>query len=247
MTEFKAIRDMLSGTKTTPLGSERPLNGSDGLEPDFPVECAGCGGAGWVSLGLRRMSDTEMRQDFTVCRLCRPERPGGIPPERADQTFATFDLLRNPEMRRAHDRCWAVAHNREWCAVLSGGYGTGKTHLAIAALNEMGRGRFWKVPDLLDWLRREGYGERGIGIDAALSALREMPVLLVLDDLGAEKTTEWAAEQLYRILDARYEARRPTIITSNHPWSQMDGRLKSRYGKGLILCVGTDQRLLAGG
>jgi DNA replication protein DnaC len=65
---------------------------------------------------------------------------------------------------------------------------------------------------------------------------------VVFDDLGAENQTDWAAEQLYRVLDARYDAHLPTIITSNAAQSRLDGRLLSRYAEGLVVCRGEDVR-----
>lgn len=148
-------------------------------------------------------------------------------------------------MKPAWVRCKAVAEGKVWCAFLHGGYGTGKTHLAIAALSRFGRGMFQKVPDLLDWVRAAAYDPGGVGIEAALSRYRGMSGLLVLDDLGTENATGWAEEQLYRILDSRYESRLPTIITSNQDYSRTDGRIKSRFGEGLIICKGLDVRLEA--
>lgn len=186
-------------------------------------------------------------QEIARCPRCNPERPVGIPPSRAADTFESFELGRNPALKPALAACKAVADGETWCALLVGEYGTGKTHLAVAALRQFGRGSFWKVPDVLDWLRRNAYGDQGVGIEDALRPFREGTGLLVLDDYGTEKTTDWAAEQLYRILDSRYEAQLPTIITTNADFTVLDGRIRSRFAEGTVVCKGADMRRRAEG
>ena len=54
--------------------------------------------------------------------------------------------------------------------------------------------------------------------------------LLVLDDMGAQSTTPWAQEKLFQILNYRYVAGLPTVITiANDAWDRLDDRLKSRF------------------
>lgn len=163
----------------------------------------------------------------------------GVPPTRSGDTFENFDLVKAPEMQQAVRQCWSVARGEVWCAFLLGLPGTGKTHLAIAAMNEYtGRSAFWKVPDFLAFLR----GRIPEGDSESIIAAYEGDFLLVLDDLGAENPTDWASEQLYRILDRRSDERQPTIITSNQPQEGIDERLRSRFREGYVPCAGKDQR-----
>ena len=60
--------------------------------------------------------------------------------------------------------------------------------------------------------------------------------LLVLDDLGSEKQSEWADQELFRLIDHRANEGKPVIITSNVPMEALkcDGRISSRLGD---MCV----------
>ena len=171
----------------------------------------------------------------------------GIPISRLSDSFENFDLKLNPEMKAAYDQCRGIVTGEEWCAILAGNFGNGKTHLGIATINAFGRdqGYFWKIPDFMEWLKERAFGhgeDSGYGLDTLLRGYRTGQFLLVFDDLGAENQTDWASEQLYRVLDARYDLRLPTIITTNQPLSRIDGRIASRLREGLIVCKGKDIR-----
>lgn len=166
----------------------------------------------------------------------------GVPSSRASDTFETFEIKRNPTMKPALEACKRVASGDNWCALMVGGYGTGKTHLAIAAMNEYElSSRFWKVPDYLEFVKHMAF-DRNFPLDDVIGPYRTGRFLLVLDDLGVENHTDWASEQLYRVLDSRYDNRLPTIVTSNVPPARLDPRIMSRYAEGLIVCKGRDVR-----
>jgi DNA replication protein DnaC len=95
--------------------------------------------------------------------------------------------------------------------VLLGGVGVGKTHTALAAARlayEAGwRVRFWPVIELWDAAKPDR--DPAVIDDATTTAL------LVLDDLGGEKVTDWTIERLYLIVNRRWLEHRPIIATSN--------------------------------
>jgi DNA replication protein DnaC len=131
---------------------------------------------------------------------------------------------------------------------LTGGFGTGKTALAmIVSKAAIDRGRsvaIYSCPRLLGVIR-ESIDAGGV-LDF-LDRLGEAD-LLHIDDLGAEHRTEWVLEQLYSIINARYQDERSTIITSNLDRDELAAQLGERIVSRLEACCellpfyGTDAR-----
>jgi DNA replication protein DnaC len=86
---------------------------------------------------------------------------------------------------------------------------------------------FAVVPDLLDWLRVSFSPENSATFDEQFEKVRTVP-LLVLDDLGSQSTTHWAQEKLFQLLNYRYNAALPTVITTNATVSQLETRIRTR-------------------
>ena len=98
--------------------------------------------------------------------------------------------------------------------------GVGKTHLAVAVLRELIeqyglRGRFVDFTTLLHQIQAT-FNNRSTESKASILAPVIHADVLVLDELGAQKPTEWAMENLYLIINTRYTAGRPTLFTSNY-------------------------------
>lgn len=102
--------------------------------------------------------------------------------------------------------------------MLWGEPGNGKTHLAAAIVNELSKKGyivvFQSVPELLQRIRSTFNSENKENETQIMRALLECD-LLILDDIGAEKTTEWVEEKLFNIIDGRYRKELPTLYTSN--------------------------------
>lgn len=152
------------------------------------------------------------------------------------QTFETFDPNSgNHDVQLALQMALQFAEEpRDWL-VLSGTKGTGKTHLASAIYNRIEQcgdpeeqrplAMYLTTPDLLQLLRsgyeRDDYGE--------LLELCRTVDILILDDLGAEsQRSEWVHEQLYSILNYRYQAELPTVVVTNDELDALPPRLHSR-------------------
>jgi DNA replication protein DnaC len=98
--------------------------------------------------------------------------------------------------------------------------GVGKTHLAVAVLHEIvtkrgGRGQFWDFHELIREIKSSYDPETKTTELEVLAPVVETD-LLVLDDLGAWKMTDWMNDTLFYILNSRYMAKRPTVITTNY-------------------------------
>jgi DNA replication protein DnaC len=156
----------------------------------------------------------------------------------ARMTFETFNPAghslppdKQANLRGAYEEARAFAENPEGWLVLKGGYGCGKTHLAAAIANAcVERGRpvlFITVPDLLDHLRATFAPGSATSYSIRFEEVRAAPVL-ILDDLGTESSTPWALEKLFQILNYRYNARLPTVITTNQDLEEIPLRLRSR-------------------
>lgn len=172
----------------------------------------------------------------------------GLPPAMWGKTFEAFDISLAPAMREAVAAARSVLGGN--CAVmLAGGYGCGKTHLGYAVANECRETRrpyrFVRANDLMKTLRNAISQSRSDmdawtpdeWIDAYAKEF-----VLVLDDLGAHQQTDFAAASLFDIIDARYRQQHPTLITTNEPPPQIDGRIMSRFRAGFVACDSPDQR-----
>lgn len=136
-----------------------------------------------------------------------------IPKRYGDRTFETFQRLPGAAAT-AYDAAWEAGKDRR-SLVLVGRPGVGKTHLAAAIGNREPMGGEWcNVPELINLSRqdiRTGENEGG----RWAKELATEPGFVVLDDLGREKVSEWTGELVYVLVNRRYEAMLPTIITSN--------------------------------
>jgi len=151
------------------------------------------------------------------------------------QKFSNFSLKgRASAATESFNAALLFARNPQGWLVLCGPCGNGKSHLAAAIANYLVKetaspALFLTAPDFLDSLR-ETFRGNGAGADdygPRFRAAREAPVL-ILDDLGAEKQTEWTREILFLILDYRYRMELPTVVITNLELKALPSRIGSR-------------------
>lgn len=150
----------------------------------------------------------------------------------------------------------AVVHGEQDATGLCfiGDVGCGKTYLAAAMVRALVRSgvstAFACVPEALERRRRAIDTPDGGRANRAWRALEDAQVA-ILDDLGAEKGSEWAREQMFALVNSRYEAGKPVVVTTNCDLAELVARLGERIGSRLIEMVtaiemgGPDRRIEA--
>lgn len=229
---------------TTSSAAEPPAGRRDDGGIGKP-DCPHCGGLGYVVPALGPDDPGFGRAVVCVCRAADQEKArldslmkvsqiGAL----ADCTFETFlpeghglTQARQRNLRQAYERALDYARAPQGWLILKGGYGCGKTHLGAAIANSrLAAGRpvlFVNTPDLLDHLRATFNPESTVSYDERFDQVRNSP-LLILDDLGTQSNSEWAQEKLYQILNFRYNAKLPTVITTNLDLESIEIRMRSR-------------------
>jgi DNA replication protein DnaC len=113
--------------------------------------------------------------------------------------------------------------------LMAGVVGAGKTHQAYGAVRllvRMGLGVRWRATTAAD-LYADLRPRPGVDSERELAAFARCPLLL-LDDLGAAKASEWVEEVTYRLVNRRYNHLLPTLITTNLPISDLRDYLGDR-------------------
>ena len=144
-------------------------------------------------------------------------------------------------MEAAYRLAFDFAKNPEGWLVFMGDTGCGKTHLAASIVNyqyEAGKpALFVVVPEFLDHLRSSFSPESKVSYDELFESVKAAP-LLVLDDFGEQSTTPWAKEKLYQVLNYRYNAQLPTVVTTRYTLDEIIEQFDSSVSSRLV-----DQRL----
>ncbi|HET89683.1 MAG TPA: AAA family ATPase [Chloroflexi bacterium] len=214
-------------------------------EPDAAEECPICKGIGYLRTNVPighpdfgKLAPCQCQLDQLAQRRLSSLRALGDLHTLSRMTFETFapeghglPAEKRKNLRWAYEEARSFAQNPEGWLILKGGYGCGKTHLGAAIANaciEQGHPvLFITVPDLLDHLRAAFSPTSLSSYDSRFEEVRQAPII-ILDDLGTESSTAWAQEKLFQIFNHRYNARLPTVVTTNHELEEIPLRLRSR-------------------
>jgi len=186
------------------------------------ASCTRCSGTGFEILtaeqGVSRARRCACQTGDRAGRLLERAR---IPRRYKTCSFDSYDDL-NPSLSRAKLQVRKFVDDypiHDFGLLLLGPCGVGKTHLAAAALSTLVRekgvlGLFYDFRDLLKEIQASYNAVSGTTELAILQPIFSAEVL-VLDDLGATKMTDWVRDTLSHIINNRYNDRRVTIFTSN--------------------------------
>lgn len=199
---------------------------------DAGVRCATCGDTG-----------RDPDRPRTFCLACEYGRERAEVAERearwqrmVPSRVGDFRLDTAPD-REAADHIRAWLDREPWRTgenfLLTGSPGTGKTGLAYGALHVAhmaGIGTY--VINVAEWIglmRPTQDDDRKAEQELVMRRARRATVLL-MDDLGTEKDSEWTRERIYAVVNERYDDRKPTIVTSN----LSTGEMRAVYGDRIV-------------
>jgi DNA replication protein DnaC len=193
-----------------------------------------CDDTGWKTIevdGVERVTRCECVMQKAATQRLQDAR---IPPRYQRCTLDSFVSYQNEELLRAIECARRFADSFpvvQKGLMLIGPPGIGKTHIAVSVLQQVirrtgARGLYYDTRALLRDIRSTYNPVLHMAEMDVIRPVMEAEIL-VLDDLGAERLTDWVEETMSLIVNTRYNERRPTIFTSNYEDIPDEGEMNS--------------------
>lgn len=190
--------------------------------------CPHCSGTGWRIHEKGGLSGAERCDCFKVQRAERLVEASNIPANYAKASFENFLITRLDKQEEARlQDAYVAAHNfaerfpqrtDKPGLLFVGQTGTGKTHLAVAVMRRLMQKGFETVffgyQELLEKLKSSYDPAYGAALRESYQRALECEIL-VLDDLGAYRATDWVLDTVTHLITVRCNERRPVITTTN--------------------------------
>ncbi len=190
--------------------------------------CPECGGTGWRTVERNGIPAVERCGCVFERRRQSLEERAQIPPRYREASFDNFSIVTpNPVTSRILSNAITAARayvrnfpfgNRKPGLLFVGGTGTGKTHLAVAVLRALiargHEGLFFLYQNLLERIQRSYNKDSGAADREAYQSALDCEILL-LDDLGAHRITDWVEDTITSIITHRCNHNKPIIATTN--------------------------------
>jgi DNA replication protein DnaC len=208
--------------------------------------CPDCGGSGWKIVEREGVSGAERCECAREGRSERLEDSAGIPPLYRNASFDNFQIPKDNDLaaRDLHAiRQTALNYAHEFPTgskpglLLIGDPGSGKTHLAVAALRRViakgFQGVFFDYQNLLDRIRSGFDPNSGTSDREAYRVALDAEVLL-LDDLGAHRVLPWIEDVVTAVITHRCNNRLALIATTNLPDTEAGDRVSHKQADGTV-------------
>jgi DNA replication protein DnaC len=203
------------------------------------MACDKCNDSGFMMVerdGRNVAQDCECR---AVKRLAQMIRRAGLPERYAMASLDQFALKdASASVKTMHHTAMRYVEefptNRDKGLLLSGSVGTGKTHVAIGILRELAmrygvRGYFTDFRELLKRIQNT-FNNGGMTREQVLQPIKDAECL-VIDEIAAERSTDWTFDVAEEVINWRYNHAQATILTTNLPNKPL-GHAEPRGGSG---------------